>query len=62
VNERVQDRCSHGVGWDAECCACDKVWSEAMLKEAEARVYEHRQRLAEIAKHGERGSRRTKHA
>lgn len=45
---RLGDRCSHGVGWDAECVACERVWSTAMLKDAEARVHHHRQRLAEI--------------
>ncbi len=57
---RAKDRCSHGIKWDAECLACERVWSEAMLKEAEARVAYHRQRLANIEKHGERTTRRVK--
>lgn len=56
------DRCSHGVIWDAECIACDRVWHEAMLKAAEASVHEHRQRLAEIERHGERRTKRRRSA
>lgn len=52
------ERCSHGLTWDVECIACERVWSEAMLKDAERRVHEHRQRLAEIDKHGVRTTRR----
>lgn len=52
------DRCSHGLAWDVECIACERVWSEAMLKAAEARVHEHRQKLAEIERHGERRTKR----
>lgn len=38
---------------DAMCADAD-----AMLKAAEARVHEHRQRLAEIERHGERKTKR----
>lgn len=28
----IPKRCSHGVGWDADCPACDAIWQEDKLR------------------------------